>query len=104
MGADLVESYAESGVIVTLSILGSIGLSVAMIGAAVALRRRYRLGWASLTLMILSLPLIAVHEPPFGPLGLGSFILAILVFERQQTAARIGRGSPLEHPVSARPA
>lgn len=29
-----------------LSVLGSIGLVVGMIGAAVALRQAYRLGWA----------------------------------------------------------
>ena len=68
-GADLIQPYAENGVIVVLSVLGSIGLGVAMIGAAVALRRTYGLGWASLVLMVLAMPLIAIHEPPFGPVG-----------------------------------
>jgi hypothetical protein len=88
VGRDLVESYAESGVIVTLSVIGSIGLAVGLIGATVALRAAYRLGWAPLALMLLSLPLIAIHEPPFGPIGLALFIVAVLVFARQQAALR----------------
>jgi len=88
IGRDLVESYAESAVIVTLSVIGSIGLAVGMIGATVALRAAYRLGWVPLALMLLSLPLIAIHEPPFGPIGLALFIVAILLFARQQAAER----------------
>jgi len=101
VGRDLVESYAESGVISVLSVLGSLGLGVAMIGAAVALRRAYRLGWAALALVLLSLPLIAVHEPPFGPLGLATFIVAVLLFVRQQTAAPAQSAPPVNHPASA---
>ena len=101
MGRDLVESYAESGLIVALSVLGSIGLAVAMIGAAVALRAEYRLGWAALALMLLSLPLIAVHEPPYGPIGLAVFIGALLLFVRQQAFAQPRSASPLPQPVPA---
>jgi hypothetical protein len=86
VGADLVESYAENGVIVVLSVLGSIGLGAAMIGAAVALRRAYGLGWVPIVLMVLSLPLIAVHEPPFGPVGLALFIGAVLLLVRRQAS------------------
>jgi hypothetical protein len=105
VGRDLVESYAESGLIVALSVLGSVGLAVAMIAATVALRAAYRLGWAPLALMLLSLPLIAIHEPPFGPIGLALFIVAVLVFARQQAALRTPareswhpRSSPLASP------
>jgi hypothetical protein len=94
-GRDLVESYAENGVISVLSVLGSLGLGVAMIGAAVALRAAYRLGWVSLVLMLVSLPLIAIHEPPFGPVGLATFIVAVLLFVRPQATAPARTASPL---------
>ena len=93
IGRDLVESYAENGVIVALSVIGSVGLGVAIIGAAVALRGAYRLGWVPLLLMVLALPLIAIHEPPFGPIGLALFIVAILLFARRQAAAARPAGS-----------
>ena len=101
VGRDLVESYAESGVIVVLSVLGSIGLGVAMIGATMALRAAYRLGWAPLVLMLLSLPLIAVHEPPFGPVGLALFIGAVLLFARQQASSPARSAPPVNQPVPA---
>ncbi len=104
VGADLVESYAESGVIVVLSALGSIGLAVALIGAAVALRGAYGLGWAPLVLIVLSLPLIALHEPPFGPVGLTMFIAAVLLLIRQQAAAPARSAPPVDQPVAPRPA
>ena len=86
IGRDLVESYAESAVIVTLSVIGSVGLAVGLIGAVVALRGAYSLGWFPLAVMLLSL-LIAIHEPPFGPIGLALFIVALLLFARQQAPA-----------------
>ena len=85
-GREIVESYAESGVIVALSVIGSIGLAVGMIGAAIALRAAYRTGWLPLGLMLLALPLIAVHEPPFGPVGLALFIVAVVLFARDQAS------------------
>ena len=100
VGADLVDSYAENGVIIALSVVGSIGLAAAMIGAAVALRGAYHLGWASLVLMLLAVPLIALHEPPFGPVGLAMFIAAVLLLVRQQVAA----AAPSAPPVRAQPA
>jgi hypothetical protein len=105
IGRDLVESYAESAVLMTLSAIGSVGLAVGMIGAVVALRAAYRLGWIPLALMLLSLPLIAIHEPPFGPIGLALFIVAVLVFAWQQAGAPAPtqaslrrRSSPLASP------
>jgi hypothetical protein len=103
VGADLVDSYADSGVITTLSILGSIGLGVAVICAVIALRRAYRVGWAPLVLMMLAVPLIAVHEPPFGPAGLAVFIVAVLLLVRQQ-ASTARSAPPLDRQVSAEPA
>jgi hypothetical protein len=104
VGADLVESYAESGVIMVLSALGSVGLAMALIGAAVALRGAYGLGWPALVLIVLSLPLIALHEPPFGPVGLTMFIAAVLLLVRQQAAVPARSAPPLDQLVAARPA
>jgi hypothetical protein len=84
--------------------VGSLGLAVAMIGAAVALRGAYRVGWAPLVLMLLSLPLIAIHEPPFGPVGLSLFIVAALLLVRQQASVPARSAPPLDQPVAARPA
>jgi hypothetical protein len=98
VGAELVDSYGDSSVIMALSFIGSIGLAVALIGAAVALRRAYRLGWVPLVLMVLAIPLIAVHEPPFGPVGLLLFIGAVLLMAREQASA------PAPGPPAAAPA
>lgn len=98
-GREIVEAYAESGVIVALSVVGSIGLAVGIIGAAIALRAAYRTGWLPLGLMLLALPLIAIHEPPFGPVGLALFIVAVVLFARDQASdpgpqARAALGGP----------
>jgi hypothetical protein len=90
IGRELVESYAESAVLMTLSVIGSLGLAVGLIGAVVALRGAYRLGWAPIALLLLALPLIAVHEPPYGPAGLALFIAAVVLLAWQQA----GAGSP----------
>jgi hypothetical protein len=87
VGADLVDSYGESAVITALSYIGSTGLAVGMIGAAVALRRVYKLGWAPLVLMVLAIPLISIHEPPPGPIGLVLFIGAVLLIARHKAPA-----------------
>ena len=104
VGADLVDAYAESGVIAVLSVVGSLGLAVALIGAAVALRRAYGLGWAPILLMLVSLPLVALHEPPFGPVGLAIFIVAAILIMRREASAPARSGAPLDRPLAARPA
>jgi hypothetical protein len=101
VGADLVDSYAENGVIVVLSVVGSTGLGVAMIGAAVALRGAYGLGWVPLLLILIAIPLIALHEPPFGPIGLAMFIGAVLLFVRHQGSRQASSAPPLDRPVPA---
>jgi hypothetical protein len=104
VGVDLVESYGESGVLFALSALGSVGLAVGLIGAVIALRAAYGLGRIPIVLMLLAIPLIALHEPPFGPIGLALFIGAVLLFARQQAAAPARTAPPLAHPVPAPPA
>jgi hypothetical protein len=104
VGADLVDSYGGNTVIGVLSVVGSVGLCVAMIAAAVALRGAYRLGWVPLVLMLLAIPLIAVHEPPFGPIGLAVFIVAILLFAREQASGLAHTARRLERQAPATPA
>ena len=94
VGVDVLESYADSGVISVYSVVGSIGLGVAMIGAVVALRGAYGLGWVPLVLMLLSVPLIAIHEPPFGPVGLAIFIVAVLLLVRQRASVPASDSPP----------
>ncbi len=77
------EAYADSGLITAFTYIGSIGLAMALVGAALALRSAYGLGLASLVLIMLSVPLIAIHEPPFGPVGLVMFIIAVILLVRQ---------------------
>jgi hypothetical protein len=101
VGADLLDSYAENGVIQVLSVVGSVGLAVGMIGAAVALRQAYELGWIPLVLMVISMPLIVIHEPPFGPVGLALFIVAVLLFVRRQASAPARSAPPRHEPAPA---
>ncbi len=103
VGGDLVDSYGENGVIIALSVVGSLGLAVAMIGTAVALRGAYHVGWAPLVLFVLALPLIAIHEPPYGPVGLALFIAAVLLLLRPQTSVGAPAG-PVDQPGRAQPA
>ena len=88
VGRDLIDAYADSGVIFALSAAGSIGLAVGLVAAAIALRGAYGLGWAPVVLIVLAFPLIMIHEPPFGPIGLALFIGAVLLFAREQASAR----------------
>jgi hypothetical protein len=101
VGAELVDAYGESGVIAALSYVGSIGLAVALIAAAVALRRVYRLGWAPIALMIVAIPFIAIHEPPFGPVGLALFIAAVLLIARERASVATAGSPPLDRPAPA---
>jgi hypothetical protein len=83
-GAELVESYSESGIIGFFTIVGTLGLAVGMIAAVLALRSSYGLGLTATALLLLAMPLIAVHEPPYGPIGLAMFIVATVLLVRQR--------------------
>ena len=54
--------------------------------------------------MLLSLPLIAIHEPPFGPIGLALFIVAVLLFLHQMAPRGARSASAARRPVSREPA
>jgi hypothetical protein len=80
------------------TIIGSVGLAAGMVGAAVALRNSYGLGWPAVALLVISIPLIALHEPPFGPVGLAMFIVAVLILVRRRAPAPTPTGVPLGQP------
>ena len=98
-GADLVPEFAEHILIRNFGVFGNIGslaLIIAMIAAGVALRRRAGASLAVAALLGLSGFLITAHPPPFGPTGLALFIVAVLLFVRDQsvTGAPVPLGSP----------
>jgi hypothetical protein len=69
-------------------IAGTLGWVVAMLAAALAFRRAGA-GWAA-TLLIAGAAVFAAHPPPFGPIGLASFIAAVVVVERWRARATRG--------------
>src|SRR5918994_1835235 len=88
---DLVQDFAEHTLIGPFGVFGSIGsmgLIVAMIAAGVALYRHADAPVAVPVLLAISGLLITVHPPPYGPTGLGLFIVAVLLFVRSQSQAR----------------
>jgi hypothetical protein len=98
-GAALVQDFGENILVRDLGILGSIGscaFLIAMIAAAVALRRNGGAPLAVPILLGLAGFLITAHPPPFGPTGLVLFIAAVLLLVRAQSA-------PLTATPSVRP-
>jgi hypothetical protein len=88
--ADVVQDFAEHPLARDLGVfssIGGLGLLVGMISAGVALRRYAGAPLSVLVLLTLAGLLIQAHPPPFGPTGLVLFIVAVLLFQRSQTAA-----------------
>ena len=74
LGADLIQSFAESPLVRDLGVLGAIGsgaLVVAAVAAGIALRDTGAPRWAPAVFGLAGL-LITAHPPPFGPTGLSS--------------------------------
>lgn len=95
--AGLVESYNDNILIRAFGIFGSIGSTafiIAMIAAGVALRRHAGAPLAVPVLLGLAGFLITAHPPPFGPTGLGLFILAVLLYARSHAITP----APFEQP------
>jgi len=101
VGGQLVESYAESSIITVFTVIGTLGLTVAMVAAALALRAAYHLGWAIPVLLMLPIPLIAIHEPPAGPIGLAMFIGAVFLLVRPSQASSVPVGDAAPRPGPA---
>ena len=94
-GAELIQRFAESPLVRDLGVfatLGTLGLIAAMLLTGVALHRHAGAPLAVAILLGFSGLLISAHPPPFGPAGLGLFIVAVLVLVRGQSALR-----PLAH-------
>ena len=99
---DLVQDFAEHVLIGPFSVFGSVGslgLIVAAIAAGIALYRHAGAPISVPVLLAISGLLITVHPPPYGPTGLGLFIVAVLIFQRSQSTERAT--APVGHPSSA---
>jgi hypothetical protein len=90
-GADLVPDFADNILIRNFGVFGNIGslaLIIALIAAGVALRQRAGAPLAVAALLGVSGFLITAHPPPFGPTGLGLFIVAVLLYVRSGQGSR----------------
>jgi hypothetical protein len=83
-GAELVESYNHSSILLSLLAIGGLGLSVSLIGAGYALKKEVGASNWVFGLLVLSTLPIGFHEPPFGPIGLALFIAAVYLATRQR--------------------
>ena len=99
-GSELVQDFAENIFARDLGVLASIGalaFLVAMLAAAIALRREVGAPTSVAVLLGLAGILITAHPPPFGPTGLVLFVIAVWLFQRSQVA-RSAPASPAPHP------
>jgi hypothetical protein len=90
-GADLVHDFADNILIRNFGVFGNIGslsLITAAIAAGVALRRHAGAPLAVAALLGVSGFAITAHPPPFGPVGLALFIVAVLLFVRGRPGTR----------------
>jgi hypothetical protein len=101
-GATVIQEYGEHvllrgfGVLVSI---GSVAFITATIAAGIALRRHAGAPLVVPILLGVSGVLITAHPPPFGPTGLALFIVAVLIFARSQSGARVP--APAGQPTSA---
>lgn len=79
VGAALVEDFMLSPTFRIFEYSGSLALAGGVVATAIALRHTRAISRTSLGLLLLAAPLITVHVPPFGPVGLALFILAVLL-------------------------
>jgi hypothetical protein len=88
---DLVQDFAEhvlAGPFSVFGTLGSLGLIVAAIAAGIALYRHAGAPISVPVLLAIAGLLITVHPPPYGPIGLALFIVAVLIYQRSQSTER----------------
>jgi hypothetical protein len=100
--ADAIQDYNRNWISADPSValvLGSLGWVVAMVAAAVALRRAGA-GWPVTALVGLA-ALFAIHPPPIGPVGLACFAAAAVLIERAK--AREAKALVLSRRVSVEP-
>jgi hypothetical protein len=102
LGAELVQDFADSPLVRDLGVFavpGSLGLVVALIAAAVALRNEAGAPRSVAVLLGISGFLITAHPPPYGPIGLALFIAAVVLLARSRSAAPAS--APLTQPGPA---
>ena len=89
-GAKLVEDFTGSSLIRTFELIGAFAWLIAVVAAGVALFRRGTAGSsvAVVLLLVVSAVPITWHVPPFGPVGLALFILALVLVLRGRSSAR----------------
>jgi hypothetical protein len=89
-GARLVEDFTGSSLIRTFELIGGFAWLIAVVAAGVALFRRAdaRSSVAVVLLLLVSAVPITWHVPPFGPVGLALFIIAMLLVLRGRSSAR----------------
>jgi hypothetical protein len=101
-GAQLIQNFNESKLLADPGVLNSIGtvaLVVAAVAAGIALYRRAGAPIAVPILLGLSAPLVAIHPPPYGPIGLVLFVAAVLVALRARSTARAPALAPQPGPA-----
>jgi hypothetical protein len=90
--APLVEQFNDNilirGPIGVFTSIGGLAFIIAAIAAGVALHREAGAPLAVAVLLGLSGFLITAHPPPYGPLGLVLFIVAVVLFARSQATGR----------------
>jgi len=82
VGAALVEDFMRSPVFRLFEYSGSFALAGGVVAAGLALRHARAVSRTALALLLLAAPLITFHVPPFGPVGLTFFVLAVLLSRR----------------------
>jgi hypothetical protein len=82
----LVDSFAGSATLAGLEHIASLACGVALVAAAFALQRARRIGGRLVAVLVLATPLIAMHVPPFGPIGLVLFAAVAQVASRRCNA------------------
>lgn len=90
-GAELIQDFAENPLVRDLGLyssIGALGFITAAIAAGVALRSNAGAPLSVAVLLGLSGFLITAHPPPFGPIGLGLFVVAVLLYARSHAVAR----------------
>ena len=83
-GAQLVEDFTGSSLIRAFELIGGFAWLLAVIAAGVALFRRVDApsSVAVILLLVVSAVPIVWHVPPFGPVGLALFLIALLLVLR----------------------
>lgn len=95
--ANLIQDFAESPLVRDAGVLvipATLALVVALVALGLALRDRGAPGWSPAVFGVTGF-LIAAHPPPYGPIGLVLFAVAVLFLMRSQHLV----DEPTPHPV-----